>query len=573
MGGRALLAVATALVLLSEWVIAAPVPERVTVTGGVIEGRRESGGLSRYLGIPYAAPPVGVHRWAPPAPVKPWKGVRPAREYGPQCLQPRPLNRFYVTPRGNQSEDCLSLNVWTRATSTDAGLPVIVWIHGGALVEGASGLYPGDVLTQKGVVLVTVNYRLGPLGFFAHPALSAEGGGYSGNQGYRDQLAALHWVRNNIRAFGGDPDNVTVAGESAGAWGVNVLQASPLARGLFHKAIGQSGARFLPLPELRRDRPWAKSAEARGIELAQQWTGRRNASLRELREMPGRAIVTIYEANPEELWDFDALTIIDGEVLEEQVHATFAGGRQADVPVLLGSNEDEASTFDTDMLDPVTAAGLEYRKRLEAVIEAVLPELNPVLRDALYPTDDRLTARESYIRFQTDVFFTQPIRRWARLMANVRSEAYLYWWNWQPAVRFSGNERRPAPGPSRELDPMPGEDQAGHCSTDNLIDFGAFHAAEIPYLFGKLDENTSFGFTIEDLPRERRFSELMMTLWSEFARSGVPTAPDLPAWPAFTPENPVLMVLGRDLYVARAVRQREVEAIEAAYDRRRGKVE
>lgn len=562
------------LVVLCAWqaVIAAPIEPQVVVPGGWIEGVRDDDGLKRYLGVPYAAPPVGDRRWAPTSSVTAWEGVRPAREHGPQCLQPEPLNPFYASNRRNQSEDCLTLNVWTRATSTDARLPVMVWFHGGALLEGAGELYPGDALTRKGVILVTVNYRLGPLGFFAHPELSEEGGGYSGNQGYRDQIASLEWVRDHIEGFGGDPSNVTIFGESAGSWAVNVLQASPLARSLFHKAIGQSGARLLPLSELRQDRPWARSAEDRGLNLADQWARSRGASLAELRGISGREIIAGYEASPELFWDFDALTIVDGEVLEEQIYTTLAAGRQADIPLLLGSNEDEGIAFDVDMLEPETAAQIDYRSKLEAAIKTQLPELEFVQRDALYPSDDRLAARESYIRFQTDVAFTQPLRQWAELMVNVPSPAYLYWWDWHPVIRFPGVERQPTVI-AAEASPHPPIAVAARRVTSSRTDLAAFHAAEIPYVFGTLGPAGSFAFEVEDLPRERRLSDLMMTLWSEFARTGVPSAPGVPVWPEFTPGRRNIMVLGRDIYVAMGIRQREVDAIAAAFERRRLAIE
>ena len=211
---KAHLAVALAVVLGAATIqaVASPVNERVAVEGGWIEGVADTDGLKRYLGIPYAAAPVKERRWAPPAPVEAWPGVLGAGRYRSKCVQPKEPNEFYraggATPGDSMDEDCLHLNVWTRATSTDDRLPVMVWIHGGALVWGAGELYPGDELARMGVVIVTINYRLGPFGFFAHPELTEENNGQSGNQGYLDQIAALRWVRDNIRNFGGDPGNV-----------------------------------------------------------------------------------------------------------------------------------------------------------------------------------------------------------------------------------------------------------------------------------------------------------------------------------------------------------------------------
>ena len=215
-----------------------PPPEKlgasVEVSGGTITGNVREDGLYEYLGIPYAAPPVGDLRWQPPGAVIGWEGTRDATKRGLPCVQPGSLSAFYDRSYLETSEDCLTLNVWTRADTVAQGLPVMVWIHGGALVMGSGRDYDGAPLTERGVVLVTINYRLGPFGFYAHPELSAENSaGASGNQGFRDQIAALQWVRDNIAAFGGNPDNVTIFGESAGSWSMSVMQASPMARGLF----------------------------------------------------------------------------------------------------------------------------------------------------------------------------------------------------------------------------------------------------------------------------------------------------------------------------------------------------
>jgi para-nitrobenzyl esterase len=233
---------------------------KLEVDGGLIEGMAK-GSLKQYLGIPYAAPPVGELRWSPPQALNSWSGVRDASLNGKICHQPKQPTEFYDRgpDQSTMSEDCLTLNVWTRANTSKEKLPVMVWFHGGALVWGSGSEYSGEELTKQGVILVTVNYRLGPFGFFSHPELSQETG-TSGNQGFRDQILSLKWVKENIDKFGGDPDNVTIFGESAGSWSVNVLQASPLSRGLFHKVIGQSGARLIPLTHLNQNAPYSDSA-------------------------------------------------------------------------------------------------------------------------------------------------------------------------------------------------------------------------------------------------------------------------------------------------------------------------
>src|SRR5215472_12051715 len=230
--------------------------DTIKVDGGQISGTTTDG-VHSFKGIPFAAPPVGSLRWKAPQPVVPWNGVRACDTFGPECPQaPYPQASMYYSPPAKQSEDCLYLNVWTTAKPGDK-LPVMVWIHGGALTRGsgAHAVYDGSALAKKGVVLVTINYRLGPLGYLAHPELSAESPQRSsGNYGVLDQIAALKWVQKNIAAFGGDPGLVTIFGESAGSWSVNTLVASPLARGLFHRAVGESGGQFGPGAYLKEDK-------------------------------------------------------------------------------------------------------------------------------------------------------------------------------------------------------------------------------------------------------------------------------------------------------------------------------
>ena len=551
---KAQLAVALALVLGAATIqaVASPVNERVAVEGGWIEGVADTDGLKRYLGIPYAAAPVNERRWAPPAPVEAWPGVLGAGRYRSKCVQPKEPNEFYraggATPGDSMDEDCLHLNVWTRATSTDDRLPVMVWIHGGALVWGAGELYPGDELARMGVVIVTINYRLGPFGFFAHPELTEENKGQSGNQGHLDQIAALRWVRDNISNFGGDPGNVTIFGESAGSWSTNVLQASPIARGLFHKVIGQSGARFLPLPYLKQPTSYAPSAEAMGQKMARAFAGGEVLDLASLRKLPAKAIMRNYE-NDQEVFSpqlkgipkFDWFTIVDGFVLPESVHDIFSQGRQADVPVLIGSTADEATPFNpdllADLLDPQIAAKLDYRGLMAEVVAAQLPEVGEQVYEH-YPDSTPARARQSYIDFQTDFLFTQPTRVWADMMARINSDVYLYWWNWHPSIQGDTGLK-------------------------------AFHAAEIPYVFGNLG---SFIFNIDDLPEDRRFSTLMMQIWTNFAKTGDPSVEGLIEWPVYSADNPEMLVLGPRIYRVEGLRAAEVKLITDAYEaRRRGR--
>ena len=504
------------------------VADVVAVTGGLVRGSVRGEGLQEFLGIPYAAPPVGDLRWQPPAPVTAWEDEHDGAQFGMPCYQPGSLSAFYDRTYEEMSEDCLTLNVWTRAEKTSDALPVMVWIHGGALVMGSGIDYDGAPLTAKGVVLVTINYRLGPFGFYAHPELSTEGGGSSGNQGFRDQIAALTWVRENIEQFGGDPDNVTIFGESAGSWSMSVMQASPMARGLFSKVIGQSGARFIPAPDLKIGRWGIPSAEDRGETLARLFSGVDTPDLEALRELSASSILAGYTADPAILLNFDWLTIVDGEVLPDEVNTIFAEGRQADVPVMIGSNADEATTFDPALS---MAGPIDYVKLHKQFVGATLGGDQAGIF-ALYP-DSLEQARDSYIRFNTDANFTQPMRLWADYMGNVSSPAYLYWWDWRPVID--------------------GSDQ-----------YGAFHAAEIPYVFGDLAM-----FNIEANARETDFSETMMTIWSNFAKNGDPSSEGIIDWPAYAKDKPTTAVLGAEITLEDGVRSDQVQVITTGYEARR----
>jgi len=276
---------------------------------------------------------VGPLRWQPPQPVVAWTGVRDGSAFGAECPQTQyPAGSVYIRPIQKQSEDCLFLNVWTTATA-GARQPVLVWIHGGALTKGSriSDARDGVPLSRKGVVLVSLNYRLGPLGYLAHTELTAESPRHSsGNYGVLDQIAALRWVQNNIAAFGGDPSTVTIAGESAGSWSVNTLLASPLAKGLFIRAIGESGGRFYRTPFLKTDRPGAPSAESVGVAFAKTAGV---ATLAELRALPAEKLIEIVPFRTQEN--------VDGWVLPDEIRTIFAEKKQNNVPVIVGSNANE----------------------------------------------------------------------------------------------------------------------------------------------------------------------------------------------------------------------------------------
>ena len=504
-----------------------PVAAEVQVTGGTVRGVVGEDGLKQYHGIPYAAAPVGALRWAPPAPVAAWQEARDASAPGPACMQPQGEGgSFYGQSGFEMSEDCLTLNVWTRAEHADEALPVMVWIHGGALVTGAGSLYPGELLTSKGVVLVTANYRLGRFGFHAHPELSAESAqGVSGNQGLRDQIAALEWVRGNVAAFGGDPGNVTIFGESAGALSMSLLQASPLARGLFHRVIAQSGGAFQPMWFRDRATSYGESGEAIGESFAAALAGEDgDASLAALRTIPAERVLEAQAA----FTSYDSLALVDGESIPDEVATIFAEGRQADVPVLIGANADEATPFVELFFRPTFGAGVEG---LATYVDGALPEVKDDVA-AMYPAADDAQAERAWVDLFGDTVFTYPMRVWARSMASVSSNAYLYWFTWAPTL------------PEQN--------------------YGAFHAAEIGYIFGDLD---LFGAVPTDA--DRAFSDTMADIWTQFAKTGDPNGERLPEWPAFTSDNEAYLELGADTAAKTHLRMDEIALVERAWTARR----
>ncbi|ODU79147.1 carboxylesterase/lipase family protein [Novosphingobium sp. SCN 63-17] len=365
-----------------------PTP-RVTVREGALAGVAESG-IRRFLGIPYAAPPVGDLRWKAPRPAAPWRGVRRADAFGPMCAQVQ----FPGAPPKRMSEDCLTLNVWAPAQRRGR-LPVMIWIHGGGYMfgSGSEPQFDGTALAKKGVVLVTLNYRLGPLGFLAHPDLTSEAPyRSSGNYGILDQIAALRWVRRNIAAFGGDAGNITIFGESAGSGSVNILQASPLAHGLFDKAIGESTSQFDPDGGLigRQDRA---SAERYGAAFAAKLGA---SSVAELRK---KSTDEILRGAP-----FFWPTERDGYVLPDLVYNTFAAGKQNDVPTLVGSNSDEGSTLKMKWVTPGPGNQTQY----DSVYGDVADPLRQSATDA--------------VQWQ--------MRAWAQLQARTgKSGSWLYWFD------------------------------------------------------------------------------------------------------------------------------------------------
>lgn len=455
----------------------------VTAPAGAVLGRTD-GPVSVFKGIPYAAPPVGANRWRPPAPAAPWTGVRKAEDFGPACIQPsRSAPSIYASDLGATSEDCLSLNVWTPSTSGKA--PVIVWIHGGALVSGSSKemLYDGAALANRDVVVVSINYRLGVLGYFAHPALSAESPeGVSGNYGLLDQIEALRWVQRNISAFGGDPDNVTIAGESAGGLSVMYLMASPLARGLFHRAIAQS-AYMISTPELKEARYGAPSAETAGSTLSRTLQA---PSLRVLRSLDAQQITDAAAMS-----GFGPFGAVDGRVLPGQLVDVFDRGEQAPVPILAGFNSGEIRSL--RMLAPAIPQGgaAEYERTIRARYGDLA---DAYLR--LYPASD---VGESILAATRDGLYGWTSERLAKAQTALGQSAFLYLFDHG----------------------YPTADAAG---------LHGFHASELPFMFGNLNRTPPLWPKISRNETETRMSSAMLDYWTSFARTGRPAAAGAVDW-------------------------------------------
>ncbi len=462
----------------------------VKTTTGMLAGARHDGGALRvFKGVPYAAPPVGERRWKAPAPPLPWRGVRQATGFGAQCMQP-PVFSDIVFDRP-ASEDCLFLNVWTPAASAAARLPVMVWIHGGGYQAGASheARHDGTALARRGVVLITVNYRLGVFGFLAHPALSKDDSrGSSGNYGLLDMVAALQWVRGNVAAFGGNPDNVTIFGESAGSFAVNALMAAPQARGLFHRVIGESGAHFGPsLAASTR-----QASEANGEKFAASLGASTPEALR-----AASAENVLAAAAKWQPWFSPA---IDGVVLTEPVAATFAAGRQAAVPLLAGWNADESrGGVVLGRVRPTAESFADQtRKRFGPAADALLQA---------YPASTDAEALESAAALASDLFIGYSTWKWLEAhRATGRAPVFRYLFSRKIPV---------APGQTRNGRPVTAED------------IGARHAGEIEYVFGTLDSVADVNWT----PADRSLSASIGTYWTNFARTGNPNGEGLPAWP------------------------------------------
>lgn len=449
----------------------------VELNSGKLLGLQSSGTYS-FKGIPYAAPPVGERRWLPPSPPEAWEGERDATAFGAACLQtPYAPGSPYAHKLDAVSEDCLTLNVWTTHLGNLEKQPVMVWIHGGAFTRGASSLpsYDGTVLARRGVVLVSINYRLNVFGNLAHPLLTKEQGATSGNYGLQDQIAALEWVQANIEKFGGDPSRVTIFGESAGSSAVNQLLASPRASGLFAQAIGQSGGYLSPQDTL-----------ADGHAVGEQWWDAVGVdSLEALRALPAAEVTAQFEAF--EKAGKRIRPLVDGTYIPEAPLALFKRGDYNTVPSLVGYNKDESTAF---ALYP----SIPFLFKSQEAFEKGLKDFMGV---AAYPFfwayPEQEGSVQPYLDFWRDLIFGWNMHTWARLNENAGQPSWLYFFTHVP-------------------------------NNDAGKKLGAYHAAEIAYVFGN---------GVPAHAADQRVHQLLQTYWVNFAKTGDPNGKGVPAWPRY----------------------------------------
>jgi para-nitrobenzyl esterase len=518
------LAVVILFALSFALVFAQTPPEPVRTQAGLVQGTVEDG-IAIYKGVPFGASTGGEQRWKAPQPPAPWTGVKVTTKFAPACMQ----NAIAMPAMGmdavETSEDCLYLNIWTPAKSAKDKLPVMVWIYGGGFSLGSTSwaLYDGKHLAQKGVVLVSIAYRLGVFGFTAHPELTAEQGGHSGNYGLMDQIAGLKWVKDNIAAFGGDPGKVTIFGESAGGISVSMLAASPLAKGLFQGAISESGGNFSP----------ARAGTEGGMNMVSLATAEKNGAAffaklgaTSLAEARKKTAEEVLKAGPPGMgggsWpDFD------GYVLLGDQYKLYQAGRYNDVPVLIGTNSNEGTLFVQTAKADTYKAGIhtgygEYAGKMLAV----------------YPGETDEEALHSSQNIFRDTAFAWPTWAWARLQAQTgKSKVFVYYFSYVP----------PAPD-----NPMSRNQ-------------GATHGAEMAFVFGG-----NFNRMVTPRPADLTFADTVSSYWVNFAKTGDPNGRGLPLWPAFTTAHPQVMELNNPPKPIAVPNMEQLQTLEGYYAWRRG---
>lgn len=524
--------------------------------GGIQAGiDRYNEDILQINGIPFAAPPEGDLRWRPPTRAQSWEGVRDGTVFGAECLQSRSGSRAFLSdllnglglnpveqhfakislqsaPPPPESEDCLFLNVRTANVGSADPQPVMVWIHGGSHQAGAGSqsLYQANQLVENGVVLVTINYRLGPFGYLAHPALSADDpNGVSGNYGLLDQVAALIWVKENIAVFGGDPDNVTIFGESAGAQSVTEIMATPFSEGLFHKAILQSGASTYNTNGLETAIDGRMSMHEAGLDFF-EGLAPEAASAADLRAIPATDIIA-HIANKTHLGDY-ALPTVDGFVLPRLIGDAIASGSVHNVPILAGYNGDEATLF-YDSIGRPTILVPDFPAPLEArlaYLEEIYGREDAEQLIALYGLDNPETVQTAETDMLGDDLFGVHMRFLAAKNVDQGAPSYLYHFTRVP------------PSKSQTI--------------------GAFHAAEIFFVFGS---HTPLSPLSE---ADKTLTTAMGQYWTNFAKSGDPNGAELPEWPSYARETDLWMTFNPSIHVKPNVRKAKLDILERALERR-----
>lgn len=488
---------------------AKPSLDVVSLDSGKIRGTLIDG-VWTYLGIPYAAPPVGDLRWKEPQQVKSWDGIRDANKYSAACPQ---WNKS-TTEGLETNEDCLYLNIWSPAKSSDDKLPVIVWIHGGGFVGGSGNLkiYDGKNFAHQNVIFITINYRLGPFGYLSHPLLSKESiHGTSGNYGILDQIAALQWVQKNIKTFGGDPTNVTIAGQSAGSQSVINLMVSPLAAGLFHKAIAESST-FEKIVPPEQDDTVAK-AEKTGLAVAaslgcdkasDQIACMRKKSAEDIVKaafsLPGNGI----NDSPDGAGRFQP--VVDGWIISALPRSLFTMKKQQKIPLLIGNNEDEGTMY---VLDNKLVNRMSVRT-YEALIEVLFKDNADAVLAKFYPDDNNsmVTICNKVLTFD----YFAGVWHVADTTAAIGAPVYMY--------RFT------------------------HVPDTSVKRYGAYHSIELYYVFGNFAKGIVFPVGIPDTAAEVQLSQTIMKYWTNFAKTGNPNGPGLPDWPTFSASTGNYMEFG-----------------------------
>jgi para-nitrobenzyl esterase len=486
--------------------------QTVQVTGGTLEGVVKNN-VASFKGIPFAAPPIGELRWKPPQPVKPWSGVRKADDFGPAPMQDWRAS-LLMGGWSPVSEDCLYLNVWTPATNTDEKLPVMVWIYGGGFMIGMTSLpiYDGTKLAQKGVVLVSLGYRVGPFGFLAYPELSRESGKGSGCYGLQDQVAGLRWVSDNIARFGGDPSRVTIFGESAGGTSVSLLTVVPSAKGLFQRAVAESGSAMAP---------GRRGSLAKAEQVGQKFLNQLGAT--DLKSARALRAEEIQKATPLSLGMFRPVP--DGDFLPGDPYELFESGQFNDTPILIGYNSDEGAWFVQLVFSGAEPEGFEKQVR-----DIVGPAAESILQ--VYPHSTPTEVHKASRELLRDWAMGWSTCAWAKLQSRKgHHPAFVYYF-----------DHRNTSAPE-----------------------GAIHGAELAYVFRNL---TAWGGAPSPpLVEDVALSDLMSSYWSNFARSGDPNGPGLPAWPPFDEKEMKTMVFDRAPGARPLPNLEKLKALDAYYAR------